>query len=194
MTICCLHCQGAVPVKSSLATAFAGKVLAFACPHCQQLIRYRPEKDLHEQDRAAVPDYPTDPVRSRSATHSLVVKAYLEVVPSDFTTGQRLPLRPGVNRIGRRVDPPVTPQPECVLATQDRSVSKRHCQLEWLQPTGRADRFLLRDAGSTNGTYLSDDSELLPGEAVYLSPDQTFRLGRTVLVLRVRQQAGQESD
>jgi FHA domain len=71
-----------------------------------------------------------------------------------------LELRLGVNRVGRR--------PDCDLPISHPSVSSNHCEL-----VVSGDGVLLRDCGSTNGTFLNGD----PVTEAWLMPGQTVRLG-----------------
>ncbi|MBX7100148.1 MAG: FHA domain-containing protein [Myxococcaceae bacterium] len=72
-----------------------------------------------------------------------------------------LPPLQGVDRltVGR--------QPDCDLVVDDASVSKLHAALTWNAANSRA---LLKDLGSTNGTFLNATSRLM-GEAVLKDGD-----------------------
>ncbi len=58
------------------------------------------------------------------------------------------------------------------LVLQDKTVSRNHLQLEY-----ESDVFLLRDLGSTNGTYLNGSRV----KEAYLSPGDLIKLGNTTL-------------
>lgn len=83
-------------------------------------------------------------------------------------TGQPLPLRGGVSRIGR--DPSSN---EIVLT--DPSVSARHAAIE-ISPGS----LVLRDLGSTNGTWVNDS---LLSQAVLIREGDVIRLGDHELTL-----------
>ena len=74
-------------------------------------------------------------------------------------------LRLGVNRFGR--------DPDCDFPINHPTVSTSHCELE-LSGTG----VLLRDCGSTNGTFVNGDrvqeTWLLPGQTVFLGDVELF--------------------
>ncbi len=74
--------------------------------------------------------------------------------------GQVLQLRPGSNRLGRN--------PTNELRIMDPSVSSFHCEI-----TVSGSAVLVRDLGSTNGTFIEHD--LVQERA--LKPGQTLRLG-----------------
>lgn len=80
--------------------------------------------------------------------------------------------------IGRRV--PVTTEPLVIgrspqseVQIDQESVSRNHCQIRF-----DGDHFVVRDLGSTNGTYVNDD--LVEGEGRLRHGDQ-LKVGRTIL-------------
>jgi FHA domain len=75
-----------------------------------------------------------------------------------------LELRLGVNRVGRR--------PDCDFPIIHPSVSSNHCEL-----TLSNDGVLLRDGGSTNGTFINGD----PVTEAWLMPGQEVRFGEVEL-------------
>jgi pSer/pThr/pTyr-binding forkhead associated (FHA) protein len=78
---------------------------------------------------------------------------------------QTLELRLGVNRVGR--------DPDCDFPISHPSVSTNHCELE-VSDGG----VLLRDCGSTNGTFINGDpvkeARLMPGQTVHLGEVEMF--------------------
>lgn len=79
------------------------------------------------------------------------------VVKSGHTSGKEFPLVEGLNRLGRA--------PGSEIHLDDASISAVHCEL-WLM----AERLLLRDLGSTNGTFVdgrpANESVLHDGDIV----------------------------
>ena len=75
-----------------------------------------------------------------------------------------LELRLGVNRVGRR--------PDCDFPISHPSVSSNHCELIL-----SADGVLLRDCGSTNGSFINGQ----PVTEAWLMPDQEVKLGDVAL-------------
>ena len=80
--------------------------------------------------------------------------------------------------MGRRVRVGTEPliigrSPQCSIQVDQESVSRNHCRI-WFSGSG----FLVRDLGSTNGTYVNDD--LVEGEGRLRHGDQ-LKVGRTIL-------------
>lgn len=71
-----------------------------------------------------------------------------------------LELRLGVNHVGRN--------PDCDFPISHPSVSSNHCEL-----VVSGDGVLLRDCGSTNGSFINGD----PVKEAWLMADQTVKLG-----------------
>src|SRR2546421_11392248 len=77
-----------------------------------------------------------------------------------------LELRLGVNRIGR--------DPNCDFSLSHPTISSIHCEIEV-----SADGVLLRDCGSSNGTFINND----PVKEVWLMRGQELRLGDVELLV-----------
>ena len=80
--------------------------------------------------------------------------------------------------MGRRVHVGTEPviigrSPKCDIQVDQESVSRNHCRI---RHTGA--EFLVRDLGSTNGTYVNDD---LVGEEGRLRHGDQLKVGRTIL-------------
>jgi pSer/pThr/pTyr-binding forkhead associated (FHA) protein len=67
-----------------------------------------------------------------------------------------------------------------IVLASDGMVSKRHTAVVYDEGTGR---FLVRDEGSTNGTFLNG-VRLSPGQARPLEPGDQILLGETTLIFR----------
>jgi pSer/pThr/pTyr-binding forkhead associated (FHA) protein len=68
-----------------------------------------------------------------------------------------------------------------VVLTADAQVSRTHAVLERI-----ADRWVVRDVGSRNGTYVNGEQVREP---VWLRPGDEVRIGKSLLVLRTQQSA-----
>jgi len=79
---------------------------------------------------------------------------------------QVLELRLGVNHVGR--------DPDCDFSIEHSTVSAVHCELILSN-----DGVLLRDCGSTNGTFVDQE----PVKEAQLEPGQTVRLGDVELLV-----------
>jgi len=78
---------------------------------------------------------------------------------------KEFPLRPGINRVGRGAHND--------LQIRDNTISGSHCEIEW-----RADAVIVRDLGSTNGTFI----DAVPVREAVLRPGQVLRVGAVEMV------------
>lgn len=111
------------------------------------------------------------------------------VVHDEQTPEQTLSLKPGKNIVGRASESKPADVP---IRTEDRYMSRNHCVLEVSQlPSGQWE-YLLSDIGSTNGTFLNGkpNSRLREQMQVVLTDGDTIQIGRTKVVLKTIQQAG----
>ena len=96
--------------------------------------------------------------------------ARLQIKTEGFEN-QTLELRPGVNRVGR--------SPDCDFPIDHPTVSTMHCELILT-----TDGVILRDCGSTNGSFLNGDPVK---EEVRLMAGQTVTLGDVELFVETTQ-------
>ena len=81
------------------------------------------------------------------------------------------------DELGRRVRVGTEPlvigrSPQCEVHVDQESVSRNHCQIRF-----EGSEFLVRDLGSTNGTYVNDDP--FEGDVRLRHGDQ-LKVGRTI--------------
>ncbi len=86
------------------------------------------------------------------------------VVTEGPSRGKKIPLNKNLIKIGKRESND--------LVVSDKTVSRNHMEIEY-----SSDSFLLRDLGSTNGTYLNGSKV----KEAYLSPGDIIKVGNTTL-------------
>jgi DNA-binding NtrC family response regulator len=86
------------------------------------------------------------------------------VVVDGQNRGKKLTLNKNITRVGKRENND--------LIVSDKTVSREHLEIEYT-----ADSFLLRDLGSTNGTFLNGSRV----KEVYLSPGDLIKVGNTTM-------------
>ncbi|PIR25493.1 MAG: Fis family transcriptional regulator [Deltaproteobacteria bacterium CG_4_10_14_0_2_um_filter_43_8] len=86
------------------------------------------------------------------------------IVTDGATRGKKITLSKDKMSIGKREDND--------LVVADKTVSRKHFEIDYVD-----DAFLLRDLGSTNGTYLNSSRV----KEVYLSPGDLIKIGGTTL-------------
>jgi len=92
-------------------------------------------------------------------------EAYL-VILRGSQAGEKIPLQPGVNLLGR----------EEGYILRDGRVSRRHAQIQFI-----GDEFILVDLHSTNGTFVNGSQV---HQATMLQHGDSIRLGDTILTFR----------
>jgi DNA-binding NtrC family response regulator len=116
---------------------------------------------------------PTEVIQHAAGVEHLVVQAAALEVVAGPDKGARVPFREGRVTVGT--------DPECDLKLNDGAVSRR--QLEIVATEAG---FLLRDPGSTNGTFIGD----LRVREAWLYPGAEVQVGRT----RIRFKPGKERE
>ena len=86
------------------------------------------------------------------------------VISEGTSKNKKITLNKSLTKIGKREDND--------LVIGDKTVSRNHLEIEYVQ-----DSFLLRDLGSTNGTYLNGGRV----KEAYLSPGDLIKLGNTTI-------------
>jgi eukaryotic-like serine/threonine-protein kinase len=97
---------------------------------------------------------------------------YIEVLYHNQLEGQRYPVGPAPLRIGRAAPADI------ILDRPERYVSKQHCEI-----LRQGERVLVRDLGSTNGTFIGD-TQLEPDVFYEWLPDTAIQLGPYTLILK----------
>jgi transcriptional regulator with PAS, ATPase and Fis domain len=116
---------------------------------------------------------PTEVIKHAAGVEHLVVQAAALEVTAGPDKGARVAFRAGTLSVGT--------DPECDLRLTDGAVSRRQLEIE-ATPGG----FLLRDGGSTNGTFVGD----LRVREAWLFPGAEVQVGRT----RLRFKPGKERE
>ncbi|HQG13900.1 MAG TPA: FHA domain-containing protein, partial [bacterium] len=86
------------------------------------------------------------------------------VVVDGPNRGKKLTLNKNITKVGKRESN------DLILA--DKTVSRNHVEIEYA-----SDSFLLRDLGSTNGTFLNGSKV----KEVYLTPGDLIKIGNTTI-------------
>lgn len=115
------------------------------------------------------------------------------VVHDEAAEVQTLELKPGENTVGRQSP---TSNAHIQVATSDPYMSRSHATITIGMGKNGQPEYLLRDAGSANGTFLNGDREsrLSPYDEIYLSDGDVIQMGRTKLVLKTLKMASDAAD
>lgn len=122
------------------------------------------------------------PVASRAVNSS--PSAHVSFVPVPGTTpgATIIPLGRGVHTIGRKSAKSTA---SVQIDVHDLFMSKRHTQVNVTEQYGSPVRVEVRDAGSSNGTFVNE-RRLAPLEEVQLSAGDRLRMGNTVFTVVIK--------
>lgn len=108
--------------------------------------------------------------------------ARVELVPADASyAGGAVPLVCGTHLLGRKS---AMSSATIQFDVQDFFMSKRHTQINVAEDAYGQMRVTVRDAGSSNGTYVNE-RRLAPAEEVTLSSGDKLRMGNTRFNVRI---------
>lgn len=147
-----------------------GQSLVFVCPKCgkQFGIRIGTSQLISSPKDAA----DTEP---ESSDYGCIV-----VIENIFHYKQVIPLRLGINTIGRRMKGSKT---TCPIETNDPSIDINHCTIKVEQTKDGRLRYVLRDGPSYTGTFV--DNDILGDRESRIIDDGTlFTIGATSIILR----------
>ena len=107
------------------------------------------------------------------------------VIHDEQTKTHTFELRLGINRIGRKSN--TAPKDiNIAIPTIDGYMSRQHCIIEVTRPLkGPMHKYVLMDAGSSNGTFVNGEKVRTKAQEVRLKDGDTLQLGRTKLVLKL---------
>lgn len=147
-----------------------GRTLVFQCHYCQKQFAIKTAQPAAQATDAMCGD--------TSHTEDAGEYGTLVVVPNVFHHRQELPLKPGVNRLGRYVKGTSINMP---IETADPSVDTLHCTIT-VTRTAKGLRYILADASSNTGTFYNN-TILSPTDRIILPPGAIITIGATTLIL-----------
>ena len=158
----CPKCDEPIVFDDSLYEP--GRSLVFECASCHKQFRIRiPDKKEQESEIKDAPVYGS-----------------LVVIENAFHPKQEIMLREGANVIGRGVKGTSINAP---IMTVDPSMDTTHCIITVkVDKKGNA-KFILRDAPSNTGTFLSNEI-LADRDRVYIDDGAIITIGATTLILK----------
>lgn len=190
----CGHCGKTMLIDKQILLPYSGKSIQINClnPDCKQ-----PQK-------LAVPEFkmsnPTDnktaiesnktimETKAVNADNGSVNKvATLNILKNAKTEAQTFQLDIGTYVVGRYVNKPGVFVPDIAIKTNDSFISKKHCQITVLSNRQGGKDYILRDAGSANGTFFNSTIKPLDAnDEVYLNNADTIILGDTHIVFELK--------
>jgi len=194
LKIQCSHCAKIMLISRDVLLPYSGKNIKINCqnPECK-----KPQK-------LAVPEFKkTEPASNKTVIESnkTVIetkieqsdkndshkKAVLNVLRNTKTEAQSFQLDNGLFTVGRFVNKPGTYVPDIAIRTNDTFISKKHCQITVVMNNKGGKDYILRDAGSTNGTFYNNANKALEkSDEVYLNHSDTIILGDTHIIFELK--------
>ena len=191
LSIKCPECSRLTHVKTEQLVPYSEKIVWIKCtnPVCGHQIKVQvPALKPAGQGSGSgqFPEIPPTEVLMPRA--SLIPDAQLRVHKNQYSKDQVFEIKDGLNTIGRLSNQTNDFRPDIALVTNDRKISRNHCQISRsTNQRGEID-FTLKDNNSRNGTYLNPGQQRLgPGEEVYLNNGDSFVLGETLFSIEFRQ-------
>jgi len=168
ITLSCDHCGKEYAYPKYKLSAHLGKKVKVRCKKCNNQNHLQIDVSLLNGENQSHTDIYFGETKERSLNIKHLIlhdPARPELVPLD--------LEEGVNILGRKTE---EESPNKVNITSlDQTVSRNHCQIEKVSEDGST-KFLIKDLGSTNGTFINEE-QLTEEEEVFLMPGDTVKLG-----------------
>lgn len=150
-----------------------GQSLVFVCPQCDKQFGIRiGVSKLRKTQKEEVPEEDVEDNKY----------GYITVIENVFHYKQALPLRMGVNVIGRYMK---NSGVNCAIETNDPSIDINHCSITVSKDKNGKLRYILKDGPSYTGTFV--DNEILGDREQRIIEDGTlFTIGATSIILHAK--------
>jgi hypothetical protein len=199
----CPKCSNIAKVRTTELVQFCGKYVKIKCPDksCSTPLKFKVPQLVKQPytplsgSKTIVDNFNGDSLKNSECTRldnnnqseMLCKGACLMVLKNAKTNSQTFDIKEGVNYIGRLSNRAGSFVPNIAISTKDAFVSKKHCLINYIKRSNGISEFILKDAGSVNGTYLNNFSKPLEkDEEVYLSNEDTLLIGETMIVFKLQ--------
>ncbi len=194
ISIKCSQCGKTMQIDKQILLPYSGKSIRINClnPACKQPQKLavpdlkKPDsvsnKTVIEQNKTVI-----ETKVENEKNESGIKTATLNVLKNAKTEAQSFQLNSGLYTLGRYVNKPGVFVPDIAIRTNDTFISKKHCQITVLTNEQGSKEYILRDAGSTNGTFFNSAVKPLESnDEVYLNHADTIILGDTHIVFELK--------
>lgn len=191
----CSLCKKTMLIDVKLLMPYSGKAIKINCqnPACKKQLKLTVpvfksaqsaamNKTVIESNKTVM-----ETKIEKAQNDTIHKKAVLNVLKNEKTEAQTFQLDNGLYTLGRYVNKPGVYVPDIAIKTNDTFISKKHCQITVLTNKSGGKDYILRDAGSTNGTFFNNATKALEkNDEVYLSHSDTIMLGDTHVVFELK--------
>ncbi|HCT72302.1 hypothetical protein SDC9_32921 [bioreactor metagenome] len=190
----CGSCGKTMQVSTEVLAPYSGKTIRITCqnPGCKavQNLKVPVFKAAGADGNKTIIEANHTILETRienAQKNNLNKKAFLVVSKNQKTESQLFALKDGVNTIGRYAGSPGAYIPDIAIRTSDTYISKKHCQITVTDnKTGGRD-FILKDAGSANGTFHNQAKKALEkDDEIFLHPSDVIILGDTQIIFELK--------
>ena len=193
ITITCKYCNQKFVKTAEEMKQFSGKDFFTICPNptCKHTLKIPIQPLRSDPNGGQGNNAPGNngPVKTKvEVVHAGPIgqghSCRIVVQQSSQTAHQVFQLHEGVNTIGRKSEQAGANLPDHAIVTSDMRMSKKHCQITLARDGNNQIECLLRDMGSTNGTFIKGFIKpLTKEEEIYLDNDSFFRIGETQITV-----------
>lgn len=151
--------------------------LIFTCPYCHKQfgIRLGTSKVRPKQDD----ENPEEEAKANDKGYGSIT-----IIENDYCYKQVIPLRLGVNTIGRYMKGNKITTP---IETGDLTMDLLHCSITVKKNKRGEVKYILRDGPSNNGTFVNGE-RLDPREQRYIENGTVFNIGVTTVILNTEEE------
>ena len=150
-----------------------GQSLVFVCPQCDKQFGIRiGVSKLRKTQKEEVPEEDVEDNKY----------GYITVIENVFHYKQAIPLRMGVNVIGRYMK---NSGVNCAIETNDPSIDINHCSITVSKDKNGKLRYILKDGPSYTGTFV-DNVILGDREQRVIGDGTLFTIGATSIILHTK--------
>lgn len=191
LNVKCSKCGKTMQLSVETLLPYSGKLVKITCrnPECKTQQKLQVPVFKKNNTETVIESAPTiietniENVNQNGANK----KAILLVLQNSKTEAQSFSIDNGIYTIGRLVNKPGVYVPDIAIRTQDTYISKKHCQITVVTNNKGTKEYILKDAGSTNGTFFNSTVKALDkNDEVFLNHADTILLGDTHLVFELR--------
>ena len=191
LNVKCSKCGKTMQLSVETLLPYSGKLVKITCrnPECKTQQKLQVPVFKKNNTETVIESAPTiiekniENVNQTGANK----KAILLVLQNSKTEAQSFSIDNGIYTIGRLVNKPGVYVPDIAIRTQDTYISKKHCQITVVTNNKGTKEYILKDAGSTNGTFFNSTVKALDkNDEVFLNHADTILLGDTHLVFELR--------
>ncbi|MHC1777585.1 MAG: FHA domain-containing protein [Lentimicrobium sp.] len=190
----CTQCNKITRINVKVLLPYSGKAIKIKCqnPECQAEQKLTVPVFVSEEqvfNKTVIEPRSSQEVNNDKTAQNkpAAKKAILRVLKNENTEAQIFDLENGLYTVGRYVNKPGVYVPDIAIRTNDTFISKKHCHVMVVVNKKGEKDYLLKDAGSSNGTFYNrSDKAMLTNDEIYLNDADVIMLGDTQIIFELK--------